>query len=111
MSPAIFSICITKLHQEFCNTDDLFLLSGDRNEAVKRLLKLLEYSTLIESEDASDLPPVVIRGFKNLDHTTAAWIVKIRNSEPFSGLSLLEERFVYKTLRAVYNLGIPFSEL
>ena len=110
MSPTIFSVCITKLHEEFCK-DDYKLLNGDFLEGPSRLLKLLEYATMFESEDASDLPPVVVRGFKSLSHELASWIVKIRNSEPFCNLSLREERFVYKTLRAIYAQGLPFSQL
>lgn len=110
MSPAVFSLCIMKLHEEFCK-DDCAILHGDFISGPDRLLKLLEYATMFESEDAADLPPVVVRGFKSLSHELAAWIVKIRNSQPFSSLSLREERFVYKTLRAVYAQGIPFYEL
>ena len=110
MSPAVFALCINKLHEEFCK-DDYALLHGDIFTGPERLLKLLEYATVFESEDAADLPPVVVRGFKSLSHEIAAWIVKIRNSDPFSSLSLKEERFVYKTLRAVYAQGVPFHEL
>lgn len=110
MSPAVFALCITKLHEEFCK-DDYALLHGDFIAGPDRLLKLLEYATMFESEDAADLPPVVVRGFKSLSHELAAWIVKIRNSQPFSSLSLREERFIYKTLRAIYAQGIPFHEL
>lgn len=110
MSPVVFAICINKLHEEFCK-DDFALLHGDFITGPKRYLKLLEYATMFESEDAADLPPVIVRGFKSLSHEDAAWIVKIRNSEPFSILSLRDERFVYKTLRAVYAQGVPFHEL
>lgn len=111
MSPTIFSVCILKLHEEF-SKDDYALLQGDFIEGPKRLLKLLEYATMIESEDALDLPGVVIRGFKNLSKSTAQWIVRVRNSDPFSSLSLKEERFVYKTLRAIYAQGLipPFDK-
>lgn len=111
MNPTIFSTCILKLHEEFCK-DDYALLEGDFIEGPKRLLKLLEYATMIESEDALDLPGVVIRGFKNLPKSTAQWIVKVRNSELFSSLTLQEERFIYKTLRAIYANGLipPFDQ-
>lgn len=106
MNPTIFSACILKLHEEF-SKDNFALLNGDFVDGPKSLLKLLEYATMIESEDALDLPGVVIRGFKNLPKKTAQWIVSIRNSKLFSSLSLQEERFVYKTLRAIYAVGIP----
>lgn len=106
MNPSIFSACILKLHEEF-SKDNFALLEGDFVEGHKRYLKLLEYATMIESEDALDLPGVVVRGFKNLPKATAKWIISIRNSELFSKLSLQEERFVYKTLRAIYAVGIP----
>lgn len=110
MSPTVFALCITKLHEEFCK-NDYALLHGDHITGPERLLKLLEYATMFESEDAADLPPVVVRGFKSLSHAIAAWIVTIRNSQLFSSLSLQEERFVYKTLRAIYAKGVPFHEL
>lgn len=97
MKASIFAVCICKLDEFFQDSWNADLPSPDS------FLKLLEYATMIEAEDDDELPPIVMRGFNSMSKETARRIVVIRNSELFSSLSLSEERFVYRTLRKVYN--------
>lgn len=101
MSPSIFALAICKLDEVFADSH-IFVLQDLQEK--QSFLKLLEYATIIESEDDDELPAVVLKGFKELKKTIAQAIVAIRNSKPFSDLSLSQERFVYKTLRKIYIL-------
>lgn len=96
MSPAVFSVCVIKL-DEFFQSDDW--CSEDSKES---FLKLLEYATMIDSEDEDELPAVVLKGMKDLPKRFWQYIVAFRNSEPFVNLTFVQERFVYRTLRKIY---------
>lgn len=97
MKASIFAVCICKLDELFQSNWNDDLPSPDS------FLKLLEYATMIEAEDDDELPPIVMRGFNSMSKEAARCIVDIRNSSIFSSLSLSEERFVYRTLRKIYN--------
>lgn len=96
MSPAVFSVCIIKL-DEFFQSDD-----WNSDDSKESFLKLLEYATMIDSEDEDELPAVVLKGMKDLPKRFWHYIVSFRNSEPFVNLSFVQERFVYRTLRKIY---------
>lgn len=96
MSPAVFSVCIIKL-------DDFFQSNNWSIEDSKEsFLKLLEYATMIDSEDEDELPAVVLKGMKDLPKRFWHYIVAFRNAEPFVNLTFVQERFVYRTLRKIY---------
>lgn len=96
MKPSVFSVCIIKL-DEFFNSE-----KWSPEDDINSFLKLLEYATMIDSEDDEELPQVVLKGMKELPKRFWEYIVSFRNSEPFVNLSFTQERFVYRTLRKIY---------
>lgn len=96
MNPSVFSLCIIKLDEFF--KSDKWSVDDDMNF----FLKLLEYATMIDSEDDDELPQVVLKGMKELPKRFWEYIVSFRNSEPFVNLTFAQERFVYRTLRKIY---------
>lgn len=63
----------------------------------------LELATTIEAEDG-ERQPSVYRRFKSLSKEDARFIIDVRNSKPFSDLSLEEERLVYRCFRQLCQL-------
>ncbi len=96
MSPVIASQCFLAL--------DVFFKDNLLTIQKADFLKLLEYASIIELGDDDELPPVVVRRFKAADKEVARAIVKLRNSEEFSSLSLIQERQIYRILRKIYEL-------
>ena len=66
-------------------------------------IRCLEAATFFESEDEDLISPVLARTWKTLPKVLLQNIVKVRNSEPVSKLSLLDERFLYKILKPFYK--------
>lgn len=62
----------------------------------------LELATTIEAEDG-DLQPAVYRRFKSMSKQDAQFVVKVRNSLPFSSFSIEDERLVYKCFRKLFS--------
>lgn len=99
MKPSIFALAVCKLDEYLARPE-----FQDDQKTLNGFLKLLEYATMIEAEDEDELPVVVLRGFQEMPKATAKMIVEIRNSKPFSDLSLIQERFVYRMLRKIYQV-------
>lgn len=66
-------------------------------------IRCLEAATFFESEDEDLISPVLARTWKTLPKVLLQNIVGVRNSEPVSKLSLLDERYLYKTLKLFYK--------
>lgn len=96
MDVARFCACLIKVDQT------LQKFTEDEEERLI-LLKMLVFATMIEAEDDDEIPPVHIRGFNALSHDQHKMIIDLRNSQLLSSLSLLTEKFVYKTLIKVYK--------
>lgn len=62
----------------------------------------LELATTIEAEDG-ELQPAVYRRFKSMSKVDSQFIVKVRNSLPFTSFTLEEERLVYKCFRKLFS--------
>lgn len=66
-------------------------------------IRCLEAATFFESEDEDLISPVLARTWKTLPKQLLQNIVGVRNSEPISKLSLLDERYLYKVLKPFYK--------
>lgn len=96
MKPTTFSYAILFLENQFEEQE------FDEGEKID-FLKLLQYAAMIEADTDDEIPPIVLRGFKELSKERSRFIVYLRNSQSIAFLSLKDELFVYRMLSKIYR--------